>query len=191
MCVLCRGVAIWFAGQSQFSRLHSLGDREQTVVQRRRVFRRALSDARMPRLMPHRGVLYILLVGYIGYRSRSACMVIRYNLTPFASAVAVIRRTPSSRAQTSYRPRERRDDMRPPPADGSSTRGGSASVRGRVRCLRLAKLQAASVPIAQGSCAPRAAAPWDRQTDGRIDVRVAVSLNAPSPYGGRHKKPSL
>jgi len=115
MCVLCRGVAIWFAGQSQFSRLHSLGDREQTVVQRRRVFRRALSDARMPRLMPHRGVLYILLVGYIGYRSRSACMVIRYNLTPFASAVAVKRRTPSSRAQTSYRPRERRDDMRPRP----------------------------------------------------------------------------
>jgi len=43
-------------------------------------------------------------------------------------------------------PRERRDDM--PPADGSSTRGGSTSVRGRVRSPRMAKLQAASVPIA-------------------------------------------
>jgi len=30
----------------------------------------------------------------------------------------------------------------------------------------MVKLQAASVPIAYGSCAPRAAAPWDRQTDG-------------------------
>jgi len=44
------------------------------------------------------------------------------------------------------------------PADGSSTRGGSTSVRGRVRSLHVwlpavAKLQAASVSIAQGSCA--------------------------------------
>ena len=30
----------------------------------------------------------------------------------------------------------------------------------------MAKLQAASVSIAYGSCSPRAAAPWDRQTDG-------------------------
>jgi len=34
------------------------------------------------------------------------------------------------------------------PADGSSTRGGSTSVRGRVRSPHMAKLQAASVPIA-------------------------------------------
>jgi len=33
-------------------------------------------------------------------------------------------------------------------ADGSSTRGGSTSVRGRVRSPPMAKLQAASVPIA-------------------------------------------
>jgi len=33
-----------------------------------------------------------------------------------------------------------------------------------------------------GSCAPRAAAPCDRQTDGQTDGRVAVSLNA--FYGG-------
>ena len=33
-------------------------------------------------------------------------------------------------------------------ADGSSTRGGSTSVRGRVRSPHMAKLQAASVPIA-------------------------------------------
>ena len=36
----------------------------------------------------------------------------------------------------------------PPPADGSSTRGGSTSFRGRVRSPHVAKLQAASVPIA-------------------------------------------
>jgi len=46
-------------------------------------------------------------------------------------------------------PRGRRDDM--PPADGSSTRGGSTSVRGQVRSPHMAKLQAASVPIASGS----------------------------------------
>ena len=43
-------------------------------------------------------------------------------------------------------PRGRRDDI--PPADGSSTRSGSTSVRGRVRSPHMAKLQAASVPIA-------------------------------------------
>ena len=40
--------------------------------------------------------------------------------------------------KTSYRP------------DGSSTRGGSTSVRGRVRNPHMAKLQAASVPVACG-----------------------------------------
>jgi len=50
------------------------------------------------------------------------------------------------------------------PADGSSTRDGSRSVRGRVRSPHRAKLQAASEPTAYGSCPPRAAAPWD--TDG-------------------------
>ena len=39
------------------------------------------------------------------------------------------------------------ETMCPPPADGSSTRGGSTSVRGRVRSPHTAKLQAASVPI--------------------------------------------
>jgi len=52
------------------------------------------------------------------------------------------------------------------PADGSSTRGGSSSVRGRVRSPHMAKLQAASVPTAYGSCVPRASAPCYRQTDG-------------------------
>ena len=46
-------------------------------------------------------------------------------------------------------PRGRRDDM--PHADGSSTRGGSTSVRGQVRSPYMAKLQAAGVPIASGS----------------------------------------
>jgi len=59
----------------------------------------------------------------------------------------------------------------PSPADGSSIRGGSTSVRGRVRSPHMAKLQAASVPIALGSCAM-----------GQTDGRIAVSLN--SPYSG-------
>ena len=56
------------------------------------------------------------------------------------------------------------------PADGSSTRGGSTSVRGRVR----------SPHISGGRrwLQPTAAGPWDRQTDGSI----VVSPNA--PYGG-------
>jgi len=53
-----------------------------------------------------------------------------------------------------------------PPPDGSSTRGGSTSVRGRVHSPYMAEMQAASMPTAYGSYAPRAAAPWDRQTDG-------------------------
>jgi len=47
------------------------------------------------------------------------------------------------------------------PADGSSTRGGSTSVRGRLRSAHMANLQVASVP--------RAAAPWDRQTNRQTD----------------------
>jgi len=47
--------------------------------------------------------------------------------------------------ETSYRPGGQRDDM--PPADGSLIRGGSTSVRGRVRSPHMAELQAASVPI--------------------------------------------
>ena len=53
----------------------------------------------------------------------------------------------------------------PPPADGSLTSGRSISIRERVHLLLMAKLQAASMPIAYGRCAARAAATWDRQTD--------------------------
>ena len=66
----------------------------------------------------------------------------------------------------------------PPPADGSSTRGGSTSVRGRVRSPHLAKLRAASVPIAYGSCAPRAG------TDRRTDNGTAYRGVARSKYVG-------
>ena len=37
----------------------------------------------------------------------------------------------------------------------------------------MVRLQAVSVPIAYGSCAPRAAVPWDRQTDIRTDRGIA------------------
>jgi len=39
--------------------------------------------------------------------------------------------------------------LRCAPTDGSSTRGGSTSVRGRVRSPHMANMQAASVPIAE------------------------------------------
>jgi len=55
------------------------------------------------------------------------------------------------------------DAMPPTSADGSLTSGGS--IRERVHLPLMAKLQAASMPIAYGRCAARAAATWDRQTD--------------------------
>jgi len=48
------------------------------------------------------------------------------------------------------------------PADGSSTRGGSTSVRGRVRSPHMAKLQAYILGQLR-------AYGWDRQTDSRTD----------------------
>ena len=70
-----------------------------------------------------------------------------------------------------------------PDYDGSSTRGGSTSVRRQVHSPHVAKLQAACVSIGKGSCAPGGAAIWDRRVDTQTDRRVAVSLN-PSTYGG-------
>ena len=61
-------------------------------------------------------------------------------------------------------PRGRRDDM--PPADGSSTRGGSTSVRGRVRSPHTSG-GGRWLSCRQPACLqPRPAAPWDRRTDG-------------------------
>ena len=62
------------------------------------------------------------------------------------------------------------------PADGSSTRGGSTSVRGRLRSAHMANLQVASVP--------RAAAPWDRRTNRQTD---GSRYRVMPPYGGGHK----
>jgi len=63
---------------------------------------------------------------------------------------------------------------------GSSTRGGSKSVRGRVRSSHSSGGRPAAGSQRGYSLG------WDRQTDGRI----AVSLN--SPYGGeRNKLPSM
>ena len=96
-------------------------------------------------------------------------VVIRYNLTPFASAVAVyvVRRPPVLRQVIAPGGGE---TICPPPADGSSTRGGSTSVRVRVRSPHVAKLRAASVPIAQGSCAM---GQTDRRTDRRTGRGIA------------------
>jgi len=58
----------------------------------------------------------------------------------------------------------RRDDM--PHVDGSSTRGGSTSVRGRVRSPHVAKLLAASVPTAWAAARlGLGVRQTDRQTD--------------------------
>ena len=48
----------------------------------------------------------------------------------------------------------------------------------------MAKLQAASVPIAKGSCAPRAAVPWDRQTGRQTDRSRYRLMTLPPTYGG-------
>ena len=91
--------------------------------------------------------------------------------------IAILRITTGN--ETRYRPgAARRYAPRRWQYDGSKNRGGSTSVRRRVRSPHIsggrravAKLQAASVPIASS------AAPWDRQTG----VRIVVSLNARPP----------
>ena len=60
------------------------------------------------------------------------------------------------------------------PADGSSTRGGSTSVCGRVRSPHISGGRPAAGSKRAYSLG------WDRQTNGR----VAVSLNALSTAGG-------
>ena len=61
----------------------------------------------------------------------------------------------------SYRPGRRRDDM-PPPADGSSTRGGFTSVHGRARSPYIS----GGRPAAGSQRADTDSLGWDRQTDG-------------------------
>jgi len=63
-------------------------------------------------------------------------------------------------------PRRRRDDM-PPPMAVRLAADRPTSVRGRFRSPRMAKLQAASVPI-----------DWAPARLGQTDGRIAVSLNA-------------
>ena len=69
-------------------------------------------------------------------------------------------------------PRGRRDDT--PPADGSSTRGGSTSVHGRVHSPHITGGRPAAGSQRAYSLG------WDRQMSGQI----VVSLNAPLRRGG-------
>ena len=60
----------------------------------------------------------------------------------------------------------------------------SRRIYGRVRSQHMAKLQAAcSVPIPY-SCAPRVAAPWDRQMDRQTDGSRYRLM--PPPWAGEH-----
>jgi len=96
---------------------------------------------------------------------------VNFGVVQFSTAITAAKITEINgqvTVKTSYRPRSGRRYV---PADGSSTRGGSTSIRGRVRSPLMAKLQAVSVPVAY-----RAAAPWDRQTN-RSRYRLM------SPYG--------
>ena len=82
-------------------------------------------------------------------------------------------------------PRGRRDDMLP--ADGSSTRGGSTFVSGRVRGPHIfGGRPAAGSRHADslGSCATQPACYSLGWTDGRTDGRIAVSLNPPLRRSG-------
>ena len=100
--------------------------------------------------------------------------------------------SPSRRRSSSYHTntRGRRDDM--PPADGSSTRGGSTSIRGRVRSPHtFGGRPAAGSQRADsiGSCATQPACyslGCDRQRDRQTNGRITVSLIA-QPYGGGHE----
>ena len=85
-------------------------------------------------------------------------------------------------------PRRRRHNM-PPPADGSSTRGGSTSVRGRVRSPHIFGSRRRWLSCRQPACLGQLRHGTYRQTDRRI----AVLLDAPSrPYvGGGHNKHSV
>ena len=74
---------------------------------------------------------------------------------------------------TSYRPEAARR-YAPRPVDGSSTRGGSTSDRGRVRSPHISGGRPAAGSQRAYSLG------WDRQTDGRI----AVLRNAPHYDGG-------
>jgi len=114
------------------------------------------------------GIFYIL-IGGLGLSMVVAAFEYLCKSHADSSRQRVIYAT--DRVGNKLSPHGRRDDM--PLADGSSTRGGSTSVRGRVRSLHVAKLQAVSVSIAYGSCAPRAAAPWDRRTDRQTDRGIA------------------
>jgi len=85
-------------------------------------------------------------------------------------------------------PRERRDDMLY--ADGSSTRGGSTSVRGQVHSPHMAMLQAASVPYSLRQlrarpqrqthhCCCRSTGQTDAlQTDGQTDGHWTVLIRS-------------
>jgi len=71
-----------------------------------------------------------------------------------------------------------------PPADGSSTRGGSTSVRGRVRSPHISGGRPAAGnqrADSLGSCATQPAC--YKPTLGQTDGRIAVSLNAPLRRG--------
>ena len=74
-----------------------------------------------------------------------------------ANAGRVVLRA-EGRGSTRYRPRGRRDDTLP--ADGSSTRGGSTSVRGRVRSPHASGGRSAAGSQRGYSLG------WGRQTDG-------------------------
>ena len=73
-------------------------------------------------------------------------------------------------------PQGRRDDM-PPRAGGSSTRGGSTSVRGRVRSLHVSGGRPAAGSQRADSLG------WERQTDGS-----RYRLSPPPSLRRRHNK---
>jgi len=92
------------------------------------------------------------------------------------SEVTVMRNKNNKTMHNTASPRGRRDDM--PPADGSSTRGGSTSVRGRVRCPHICGGRPAAGSQRAYSLG------WKGQTDGRI----AVSLMRPPLRRRGHNK---
>ena len=95
-------------------------------------------------MSPLSGMLSLCyFIWHVSSRNGEACCQLLYL---FALPYLTCAKNKTTGDLTTYRPGGG-ETISPPPADGSSTRGGSASVRERVRSPHVATLQAASVPI--------------------------------------------
>ena len=109
---------------------------------------------------------------------RTAARPRRPRIRQLRLAVAAHQKTRSAREYTSCRPGNGETICPPPAADGSSIRGGSTSVRGRVRSLHITGGRRC-LSCRQPACVEPTAAARLGQLRHGTDGRIAVSFNAP------------